>query len=539
MHKIFLVEDEIVVRETIRDNIEWEKTPFVFSGEASDGEMAIPLIEEIKPDILITDIRMPFMDGLQLSRLVKKSMPWIKILILSGHEEFSFAKEAISIPVTDYLLKPISAADLLEALERIAGQIAEEAREREHSLHMSRCLRDNRQMMSERFLNDLTTGIISSAEAIEKAGQLGLSIVSRHYLVILIEAVIRTGQDSRTDYPEYVKAENLLRLLIEGDPDIISFDRNLKETVLIVKGERSEDLESRGHQICRSLKYEVERKTSCMLRASIGSVKERITGIAESFADAEAARKFDYIFGNDAIISIGDTERANLGTRGLMRGNGNAVVECLRIGERDQIEQVVDEFLRNALQQPSGRFQFAYQVIDLILATAKFIEELGGEAAELLPGMRKVEREIAGNADPGKLRRLLLEIFGSAFDFRENRKADKYGDIIARAKAFIGEHFADHDISLNSVARSVGVSPSHFSTIFSHASGQTFIEYLTSARIRHAMELLKTTTLRSSEIAYRVGYGDPHYFSYIFKKHTGRTPSEHRRGTNGAEPQKQ
>jgi two-component system, response regulator YesN len=109
MYKIFLVEDEIVVREGIRDSIPWQDTEFIFCGEASDGEIALPLIEEMQPDILITDIKMPFMDGLELSRYLRKKMPQIKIIMISGHEDFSFAKQAISIGVEEYALKPIDA----------------------------------------------------------------------------------------------------------------------------------------------------------------------------------------------------------------------------------------------------------------------------------------------------------------------------------------------------------------------------------------------------------------------------------------------
>jgi two-component system response regulator YesN len=121
MLKVFLVEDEIVMREGIKNNIEWEREGYQFAGEASDGELAFPMIKEIKPDILITDIKMPFMDGLELSRLVKKELPNIKIIILSGYDEFEYAKEAIKIGVTDYLLKPMSGAKLLEAVKQGRG----------------------------------------------------------------------------------------------------------------------------------------------------------------------------------------------------------------------------------------------------------------------------------------------------------------------------------------------------------------------------------------------------------------------------------
>ena len=126
MLKVFLVEDEVVMRNGIKNNIPWEQEGFEFAGEASDGELAYPLIKKEKPDILITDIRMPFMDGLELSRLVKKELPQIKIIILSGYNEFDYAKTAINIGVTDYLLKPISSAKLLEAVKKVADMIEKE-----------------------------------------------------------------------------------------------------------------------------------------------------------------------------------------------------------------------------------------------------------------------------------------------------------------------------------------------------------------------------------------------------------------------------
>ena len=118
MIKVFLVEDEIVMREGIKNTISWEKEGFQFAGEASDGELAYPLIQKTRPDILITDIKMPFMDGLELSRLVKKELPAIKIIILSGYDEFKYAQEGINIGIADYLLKPVTGATLDRVLKK-------------------------------------------------------------------------------------------------------------------------------------------------------------------------------------------------------------------------------------------------------------------------------------------------------------------------------------------------------------------------------------------------------------------------------------
>ena len=126
MLKVFLVEDEMIIRNGVKNNIPWEQEGFTFVGEAGDGELAWPLIKQTKPDILITDIRMPFMDGLELSGLVRKELPDTKIIILSGYSEFDYAKQAINLGVANYLLKPISGEKLLEAVKQVADIIREE-----------------------------------------------------------------------------------------------------------------------------------------------------------------------------------------------------------------------------------------------------------------------------------------------------------------------------------------------------------------------------------------------------------------------------
>src|SRR5512143_348844 len=118
LYKVFLVEDEIVAREGIRDNVDWKSTGFEFCGEAPDGEMALPLLQATQPDVLITDIKMPFMDGLELCQIVREKMPWVKIIILSGHDEFEYAQKAINLGVTEYLLKPVTTQDLHRVLQK-------------------------------------------------------------------------------------------------------------------------------------------------------------------------------------------------------------------------------------------------------------------------------------------------------------------------------------------------------------------------------------------------------------------------------------
>ena len=204
------------------------------------------------------------------------------------------------------------------------------------------------------------------------------------------------------------------------------------------------------------------------------------------------------------------------------------MIESVRHGERTGVRDALHRFMQRACGSGESRFIFAYAVLDVVLRVGRFIEELGGEVEAVVPPVVEVERQLTAE-DPQAIEVFLLQILVAALEFRERRQADKYGDVIEKARAFIDEHFNESDLSLNTVAKVVNMSPSHFSTIFSHESGSTFIEYLTATRIRRAMDLLKSTSMRASEIAYQVGYGDPHYFSHVFKKQTGATPSAFRR----------
>ena len=192
MIKVFLVEDEFVIREGIKKNIDWEGHGYQFVGEASDGEIAYPLIKKEKPDIVITDIRMPFMNGLELSKLIKKEMPLTEIIILSGFEEFEYAKEAIKLGVAQYLTKPISGDDLLKELDILSAKIEENKREREiREKYLSEMKEDT---VNERkvFFEKLVRAAEPAAKLIQSAEDLNMNLSAVVYSIMLCKAFVHT-----------------------------------------------------------------------------------------------------------------------------------------------------------------------------------------------------------------------------------------------------------------------------------------------------------------------------------------------------------
>ena len=185
--KVFLVEDEFVIRNGIEKSIKWEENGFEFVGEAGDGEVALPLILKTKPDILITDVKMPFMNGLELSRIVKQELPETKIIILSGYNEFDYAKEAINLSVTEYLLKPISAAGLLESLNKVKESLSNERERQELLKKYSEEMEESSESARLKFFRKLLFGDMSTGDAIEGGKKYGISLSAGTYCIILFK----------------------------------------------------------------------------------------------------------------------------------------------------------------------------------------------------------------------------------------------------------------------------------------------------------------------------------------------------------------
>jgi two-component system response regulator YesN len=327
----------------------------------------------------------------------------------------------------------------------------------------------------------------------------------------------------------YFKIESVISRIVDNNQDIIKFKRNMKETVLIFKGDTVDDLEENAYSFAQSIKYEVERNTDNLLTIGIGSVRERIQGITESFSDADIAKNYKYVFGKNKLIGIKDIKTDVLSKDELLKLDNLSIISYLKCGVKSNIQEYLSSYIQ-CLSEPSMKslIYTYYAFMDIVLTSARFVNELGGDIESLIPEITYLEK-ILGNMDSiSNFKEYAEKILTKVFDFRDSKVENRYGSVINKAKEYINKNYSDPEVSLNSLAAYVNISPSHFSTIFSQGTGDTFIEYLTMARINKAMEFLKTTNHKSSEIAYKVGYNDPHYFSYLFKKVTGLTPKEYR-----------
>jgi two-component system response regulator YesN len=520
LYKVFLVEDEIVTREGIRNNVKWEENNFEFCGEASDGETALVQIQAIKPDILITDIKMPFMDGLQLGKIVREKMPWMKIIVLSGHDEFEYAKEAINIGVTEYLLKPITVQDMHKVLQKLASQLDRERRDEETLKKLQEQLDENNTMLKEKLLLKVVTGAISTAEAFEKGQTLGLDLLARFYFIVILSIEIQERSD-QFNYDRYQQMQNIISGLIGNNPDIFLLKKDWKEMVLLIKGNIPQYMEEENNLLLDSIRKEVDKK-GYQLTVGIGSQKNRIADIYQSFIEAfvsvqnASGREKS---GSEQAVEIAD----------LLKINKPAIETYLNCGVKEDFEEFFDAYIQPLSEIALKSYLIKnYLFMDIVMAGAKMVNELGGSNENVIPELNSIETILANINTVERLKDEIYKLVIIAMNFRDSQAKSQHTKLIRVAKDFIDKHYMESSLSLYEIASQVNLSPSHFSTIFSQETCQTFKEYLTAARINKAKELLRTSSLSSNAISYQVGFNDPHYFSYVFKKSVGMSPMEFR-----------
>ena len=543
MLKIFLAEDEVVVRETIKRMIPWEELGFELVGEAADGEMALPLLIRQQPDLLITDIKMPFMDGLTLARLAKKEIPGLKVVILSGYDDFNYAKQAIGIGVEDYPLKPITKNALSERLSEIRSRYEHEKTQKEYYEKFQREMQAYEKNSSRDFFEALVGGSMDMMEVYKRAEKLGLDIVAEAYNVLIF--TMNCDEDFSGQRDEYSSWEaeslELLENFFAGHSSAMLFRSNIFSYGVLLKGQREtieENTRACVDEIRKILSRQDGRREWFL---AVGQSVERLSQIQKSYHTASRAFSQRYLY--DENILYYDEMETMEHPGGQAETEDNAYLQKVDVnalnpailqkflsnGLQEETENFVKDYFYAIGQEPMESLVFRnYVILNVRFSVISFIKGLGCDTNE----MESADTEEV-LAESGKNMESAIayakKMISQAIEIRDQNSGNKNRSILKTAVDFIDSHYMDEEISLNTVANVANVSSNHFSALFSQNMGQTFIEYLTTLRMNKAKELLRCTGMRSSEIAGEIGYKDAHYFSYLFKKTQGMTPSDYRK----------
>lgn len=534
--KVFLVEDEMVIRRGIKNSIDWEKEGYIFCGEASDGELAYPMIIKEKPDILITDIRMPFMDGLELCKLVKKELPNIKILILSGYDEFDYAKEAIRLGVTEYLLKPISSGKLLEALNWVSESIRREKEDKDLVRKYMEEMRENTEHEKQKFFEQMIAGNLSMADALETGKKYEMNLSAGMYNLLLFRFTL--GEENRKSGELLGEAEYAIEKLTERLEYVFEFQRGVEGWAFLLMADNEEQMSERVKELSKDLEEIMKNYSTIAYFGGIGQPVARLRELEESFREAERALAARFTMELNRIISVEDIRMAqNVDTLddieitsfGEIEKTRTMLEKFLNNGAEDEIDEFVDVYI-NELPEENLKsvLMRQYIIMDAYIVMMSFCEKIEGIEGEMQAQSEELKNSMKTIQTLEEIKNYIRMLLKKIIRVRDTISGRRYSDIIEIAKDQIRKTYMSDEISLNTIAAEVGMSPSYFSSIFSKEMGKTFVEYLTEIRMDRAKELLMCSSMKTSEIGYEVGYKDPHYFSYIFKKTQNCTPKEFR-----------
>lgn len=537
MLKIFLVEDESIVREGLRDNIPWQQYGYKFVGEAGDGEMALPLIQKTQPDVLLTDIRMPFMDGLSLSRIVHQEFPDMKIIIISGYDDFEYARQAISLGVEQYLLKPITRANLQKVLTELRAKIENEQEQKRYQEKFQDETREYEQFSRTNFFVKIFEGRMPVQDIYEEAARLSVKINAPCYNLLMFSLTEKhQGTGSGFETEDFArKREELLRYFVRY-PEHVVFRWNVNTYGVLIKGSTEQMQELTGRCLENVERICGPAEEILDWYAAAGEPVERLSMLAECYSKVNHvfAHRFlmpeVHIFTKDvtdqympAVESgrIGDIDSAKL--------DQELIRDFLVKGSHDEVADFVNGYLLSIQEALKSRMFQNYLVFHIHFVSMAYVESLGYDKKELLELLGEEQiQEVNLNVE--ELSEYLQRILGRAIELRDRESDNQSRKILKKALDYIEENYTQESLSLNTVAGEIHVSANYFSAVFSQMMEVTFTEYVTQKRMEKAKKLLRQTGRHTGDIALEVGYKDPHYFSFVFKKTQGCTPREYRAG---------
>ena len=522
MYQIFVVEDELLIRQNIRSIIEKMPGPYVFCGEASDGEMALSMMQDLMPDILLTDIRMPFLDGFGLIRNVKQIMPWLKIIIISGYGDFASAQKAISLGVDLYLLKPIRAAELMKVIEQTAQQIEEG--KAQAALPGGFDSNEVQTALRQHYMQELLFGGGDTSALLERARALELNVVHACYQPVLMNF---EGEevDARA-------LHSTLRRVLEQRGLALYCFHDASRMTLLACGADAQALNEDIYQTINIIRHEV-RELCPVVTTVIGSPVQRLSAIPTAYRAAEDLLKKVSGMAAGTVIDINDSAQLTVELAQAGSPFGADFQQKLQRAGAEDVPALLDALLSDPVM--SGQFGSTlmryYALIDLMRIAIAMTAQASPQAdpKDIAAALSGEFDLVAASGRMDAFRQTAGALLEKAVRARQERPLPlQHNSVISRAVDYVGENFCDPNITLISVARHVGMSSAHFSTVFSQTMGRSFIAYLTALRVARARELLVSTDLKLAAIATQVGYNEPNYFSHVFRKVEGVTPKEYR-----------
>lgn len=528
MYKIMLVDDETQVREAIIEMVPWEECGFTVVGQAANGRDALEVLDSVTTDVVITDIKMPIMDGIEFIKAVREIQPLIKIVILSGFGEFEYAKDAISLNVIEYLLKPVSVAGLTKTLNSIREKLDAENEDRLNVEQMREEYVDNLPVLRENFLLSLMLNPYETQSIKARSESLEMDLSGPAFVVIAVNCT----KLSHSLFYYAPKGMEVMMLSIKSIArDICEkyFHAHVVlngENILLLASDSADKIDAFLPIAVKEIQQDFSKHYGLQVTIGISEHFYDVAQTRKAYEQCISALGYRIVAGKTGIIYIGDIERQYSATIVLTEDDELRLNSIMKSGTREELGEFTDKLFAMLSASVTSVADCQIFMIELfavlIKSTKNLTEDIQKRITQNIGLITDLHKYDSIDTLKHNFQELCLEIMDNVASTR----ADATDQWATQGYDYIMNRYADPDLSLKTVSDSLHISSSYFGAVFKKVWKDSFTNILIKRRMQRAYDLVTTTNLKILQIAAETGYTDQHYFSYCFKKYYGKSVSE-------------
>lgn len=518
MYTALIVDDEEELRHAIIESVDWHSAGFEVVGDAGNGVDALELAEKLEPDLILTDIKMPMMTGLELARQVRELRPATQVVILSGYDDFQYAQTAIQYNIIGYLLKPISAKELSAELEKIKLRMDKYF---ERITGSERDRRTQRRCEISEFLLPILLGNGEDSPGDDllfgRAMSLGICSPGKHWSFAVMAVKFKNRDRITCTGSEHI---DFVNNILHGYLGAESFLVNGRIITLVCSD--SPDLGETLRLPSRELVQSAGRMLSQTCTIGISRPFDKLSNCASAYFEAITARRYT-ADGAGPIRFISDSEQGSAGEFENVEKSVYKLEQLLKVGTNEELSGFLD-----ALCEENAR-GLNYLVIQILATVYRTVSSVSDSEAlsELMSGNPVCNRAALYDSEPNvksDITRLCLSA-RSIISRSQKENTELLCDKVLR---IIDTEYPNESLSLTDISERLYVSPNYLSSLIKKFKKENFTTLLNERRMKAAADMLICTQMKILEIAGRCGYSDQHYFSYCFKKYYGVTPMKMR-----------
>jgi two-component system response regulator YesN len=532
MYRFLMVDDEEIVRRGFETKIDWVGQGFEFLPPCENGRDAIAAIEELLPDVVMTDIRMPHADGISVAAHVMERYPDIVVVILSGYDEFGYAQAAIRNKVFDYVLKPVSSRDLTALLAKIKGRLDADRRSRddESALRLKADLSGD--ILRERRVAVFLSGTSPPPDATEAAGFLGFDPDSLACAAVVAErdGAERDGAEGGSASASDDIRERIAKVLPLARRSASCSPSEGRVAALVFETDMD-----RCAKAAASVAAALLDEGRSGLRVAVGRSYELWIDAPRAYAEATAAlayrlvrapvRPFIYIQAGEDRDALAE-----------LKSREERLCLAVRTGASARVPELARSYTEALDRAELSPLRLRHEVLALFSRIHDKLAEIGVSSTALSSKLSGDYYRFAESlGSPEAISAALVRLAEVAVGILEASSQHEPEWKVLDFKDYVARHYADKGVSIGKAAERLSISESYLSKLLRRRLGTSFVEYLADYRIERAKELIASSDMLAYEVAEAVGYPDARYFASLFKKRTGMTPSEYRKSLGASE----